>query len=104
MPIHNGKDYTWKELKKQHPEEFYKRKRISVWVARGLETDEEEVYEKYLNTFECENCGIELNTGIGARTDDSRTMDHDHKTGEFRNILCHRCNILRGEHDALVNK
>lgn len=51
----------------------------------------------YVNTTHCDCCNIQLITG---KTGGShKVMDHNHKTGEFRNILCHNCNILRFHFD-----
>ena len=71
---------------------------ISAWKQKGLMCDNiNELYEHYINTFECENCGVELVTGNTAPN--RRCMDHCHITGKFRNILCHTCNIERGYDD-----
>jgi hypothetical protein len=73
-----------------------KNRKISHWRIRGLISDNyDEIYEKYINTTHCENCNIELTTGRFT-TSTTRVMDHNHSTGEFRNILCHSCNIKRG--------
>ena len=75
---------------------------ISNWKRRGLIHDDyEALYEKYINTWECENCAIELVTGHTAPN--RRNMDHDHITGKFRNILCNMCNIERGKDDRSNN-
>ena len=75
-----------------------KSKTLCDWKHRGLIHDNiEELYEKYINTWECENCGIELVTG--PRVSNSKCMDHCHKSKKFRNILCHNCNIQRGLDD-----
>jgi hypothetical protein len=72
--------------------------RLNAWKQAGLICDNiEELYEHYINTWECDNCGVELVSGnYGANR---RCLDHCHITGKFRNILCHTCNIQRGLDD-----
>jgi len=71
-----------------------KSRRISDWKQRGLiSEDYDKIYEHYLNTWECDNCGIDLIEGLYGSN--HKCMDHSHKTGEFRNILCNTCNINR---------
>ena len=64
------------------------------WKRRGLkETKErmEEIYWIRECSPNCEKCGKEF------KTTRDRHMDHDHKTGKFRNILCTSCNVKRCE-------
>ena len=60
---------------------------LKNWKKRGVIHDNfDELYEKYINTFNCEHCGKEfLNTK-------ERHLDHNHETGLFRKIVCSRCN------------
>tara|TARA_R110000782_G_scaffold37623_3_gene88929 strand:- start:340 stop:690 length:351 start_codon:yes stop_codon:yes gene_type:complete len=61
------------------------------WRNQGLITDDiDAVYERYLNSTNCECCGNEY------KKYKDKHMDHNHTTGAFRNILCRRCNQLRG--------
>ena len=70
-----------------------KSRRIGHWKASGVICDDwDKLYDKYLNTLECENCEIELDTN----TSTTKCLDHDHLTGEFRNVLCNSCNVKRG--------
>jgi len=70
--------------------------RISGWKQMKVNCDDwDELYEYYKNCWECENCGVELIEGNYGNN--KRCLDHCHITGKFRNVLCHYCNVLRGE-------
>jgi hypothetical protein len=58
---------------------------ISNWKSRGLIGEYESIYDRYLNTNNCDLCNVEL-------CSNKKVMDHDHITGEFRNVVCHKCN------------
>ena len=69
-----------------------KANRIGNWKQMGVKSDDfSSLYEHYINCKFCENCEIELVEGVYGRN--KRVLDHDHQTGEFRNVLCHICNI-----------
>lgn len=76
---------------------------IDKWKRKGLVETEQYTYEELFDTWlwfpECENCGVELAPARGARCSNSRCMDHCHKTGIFRNILCNSCNVKRGYYE-----
>ena len=74
-----------------------KRLAIKRWKGFGMICEDfDSLYCHYLNATECENCGVEFGEhgSIGGTW---KTCDHNHETGQFRNFLCHRCNILRGK-------
>ena len=72
-----------------------KTKRINTWKRLGVISDDfNELYEKYINTNNCDNCDIELIHGMFGNN--KKCLDHDHTTGQFRNILCCGCNLRRG--------
>jgi len=79
------------EFRSNNPK-YVKSYTIYKWKKRGLiYEDYDKLYDYYLSVEECENCGIELNQDTGTK----KCMDHDHNTGEFRNILCMTCNFIR---------
>jgi len=72
-----------------------KANRIQTWKYIGVISDDyNKLYEEYLAQTNCEFCNIPLHEG---RTGKGRKcLDHDHETGQFRNILCCSCNVKRG--------
>ena len=58
------------------------------WKNSGLIGDYESIYNIYINTSHCDKCGVLLQ----GKSNDKKCMDHCHKTGKFRNIVCNRCN------------
>jgi hypothetical protein len=75
--------------------------RITKMKQLGIISDNyEALYEKWKNTTHCEDCNIEL---VGGNNGANRKCtDHDHKTGAFRNIVCHKCNARRGREDNKI--
>jgi hypothetical protein len=101
-----------KEYQKEYQKAYYekikeyfqtdagkKSRRIANWKERGVKSEDyDALYEYYINCKNCELCEIELIEGMfGAN---KRCLDHCHKTGLFRNILCCGCNIRRGENNT----
>jgi hypothetical protein len=83
------------ELNKRH-----KSTTKSSWKKYGLIVTEEEfesIYYMYIYATNCELCNKEF-----PNTQD-RSMDHDHETGEFRNIVCNKCNTLKADRNQSNN-
>ena len=59
-----------------------------AWKTRGIVGDIDKIFDIYWNTENCNQCGVKLE-GNGTN---KKCLDHCHKTGEFRKVLCHRCN------------
>jgi len=55
------------------------------WYAKrlGLSEDQWNKVQKRLDKGPCESCGKAGPV----------VMDHNHKTGKFRGLLCHQCNV-----------
>tara|TARA_R110000822_G_scaffold7554_1_gene30961 strand:- start:106 stop:456 length:351 start_codon:yes stop_codon:yes gene_type:complete len=82
-----------KERKKEYnnTEQGKKSHCIGNWKTIGVKNNDfSSLYDYYLNCKICEECGKEDITG------NNKHLDHNHKTGEFRNILCNSCNQKRG--------
>ena len=71
------------------------------WRKHGLiitsEEEFEEIYNRYINSTQCEKCGNKYKSTRDKQMDHSHTIDN--KWGWFRNILCQSCN---GKRDRFV--
>ena len=57
------------------------------WKAKGLNMENfDDIYERYIKSTNCELCNKKY------KSTKDRCMDHCHKTGEFRNVVCQKCN------------
>jgi hypothetical protein len=65
---------------------------IYNWKKKGVIPPEgityQELYYHYDSCENCEICNISFN-------DMKKCLDHDHKTGLFRNIVCNSCNRVK---------
>ena len=95
----NNKEKIREKIKEYYKTENGKKsKSINCWKSRGVINDDfDKLYDYYLNCKFCEECNIELT--IGYKDVNRKCLDHDHKTGKFRNIICNRCNLIRGYRD-----
>ena len=86
--------------KKQYDQsrEGIKSRRISHWKQRGVICDNwNAMYDHYTNTTYCDICRVELSIKK-ERSATTKCLDHDHTITDrpnFRNILCHCCNVNR---------
>ena len=75
------------ELTKNH-----KKQTKAQWKRRGLDMSNfEGIYLFYINCTHCELCNKEF-----TNTRD-RQMEHNHATGEFRNVVCNKCNHRKAD-------
>jgi hypothetical protein len=89
-------------MKEYRKTEAYKKSyRITNWKKSGVINDDfNSLYEYYINCKNCEDCNVELIEGNVGKN--KKCLDHDHQTGIFRNIICNRCNVIRGNNDRII--
>ena len=89
----NNKEYIYEKNKKYVNGEGKCINMCSKWRSLGIKLkdneDWESVYLFYITCENCEECGCDL--GLV-----KRCLDHDHSTGFIRDVLCNRCNVIRG--------
>ena len=73
--------------------------KINTWKSSGLIGDYEAIYNRYINTSNCDLCNVFLE-GKGINR---KCMEHNHTTGEFRNIVCHKCNMNKSDNKKQKN-
>ncbi len=62
---------------------------IKNWKRIGvIYHDFDDLYEVYIKTMNCWHCNKEF---VSTR---DRQLDHNHETGSFRAIVCHKCNSM----------
>jgi hypothetical protein len=77
----------------------YKNCTIVNWKRQGLVGDYNSIFERYINTEYCDLCKVLLE----GRGGNKKCMEHDHSTGEFRNIVCSRCNTAKTDRKKQKN-
>jgi hypothetical protein len=74
--------------------------KISKWKQAGVQhPDFNELYDIWTAATNCADCDVILVEGNEGGN--RKCVDHDHETGLFRDIICHKCNIIRGQKDNL---
>tara|TARA_R110000782_G_C14684139_1_gene400357 strand:+ start:123 stop:641 length:519 start_codon:yes stop_codon:yes gene_type:complete len=81
-----------KILNYQETDNYQKSFHISIWKGKGVKGDLEEIWERYINTINCDLCGTKL-TMTKKITSTRKSLEHNHSTGELRSICCHSCNM-----------
>ena len=84
-------DYNKKYAQTEKGKRANKKKR---WRAMGItDPNLDEWYDKWNNATNCADCDCVL--GRGQYGANRRCLDHDHKTGLVRDVVCSACNNKR---------
>ncbi len=63
---------------------------LSNWKRQGLIGNYDEIYERFIKTEKCDLCNLEFIEGHKGKY--KKCMEHNHETGEIRNVVCQACN------------
>ena len=81
-------------------EEGLRSARITKWKQFGVISDNfDELYNIWKTATNCADCDVELVEGN--KGCNRKCLDHDHTTGLFRDIVCTKCNQMRGVTDQM---
>ena len=93
----NKESITQQKKEYRHTEEGNKIHRISRWKYQGMilrdGDDWESVYYYYMATDNCEQCNKVFQTAL------DKHLDHCHTSKFIRDVVCCRCNVIRGYED-----
>ena len=83
-----------KEKEKKYRAEYgrCKKHRLYDWKRSGIKIhNNDEVFNRYVNTNYCDFCNVELEEGN--RKTNRKCLEHDHTSGYVRGISCNKCNF-----------
>lgn len=90
----NKEYYRLRGIENRKKPEYVKKQMIYKWKQRGvISEDFESLYDLYINTDDCVNCGIQLNQDTSTK----KQLHHNHTTGLFEGVVCRVCNVLEGQ-------
>lgn len=90
--LKNKEIFLQKQRERYNDPEYKKNHTIKRWIKRGVVyPDFDSLYIHYENATHCDMCKKEF--VAGKRNPLTKCLDHCHKTGEFRNFVCHACNM-----------
>ncbi len=81
-----------KEYYQEYNKDYYKNNKAyfkkADWKQQGIKGDLDKIYNYFITCNKCEVCKIVFKDTF----DFDKCLDHNHKTGEFRYVLCRNCN------------
>lgn len=77
----------------------YRKRKPEVTLKTMLKVHYNLTIEEYCNILNCQNNNCKICNITLDRTNKLKTphVDHNHKTGKVRGILCHQCNLDLGK-------
>jgi len=71
--------------------------RMSAWRLSGVNNVNDELYDYFMSCDKCEACGGEFSEN------NKKCLDHNHETGDFRYVLCTKCNVMDNWKKIILN-
>lgn len=89
VKTYRTEEYYQKQKTYRDSEHGRKIRTFNSWTSQGIQGNFDEIYDRRENTTKCDICNNDF------KSQKDKHTDHNHITGEFRNIICLRCNTLR---------
>lgn len=89
---------------RENPEKFAKQRNdYALWHKYGITSEQKEEMLQNQN-YRCANKKCLADKPNAARSSTTWLVDHDHKTGKVRGLLCNTCNLTLGAFNDSVEK
>ena len=79
--------------------EYKKLISIKNWKRQGIKSDNyDKLYDYYLSVETCDLCDINI------QGKQKKCLDHCHRTGYMRNVVCQKCNLQKPKYERLYTE
>lgn len=76
--------------------------KFKAWRRENIKIPDKEEFKKiWMETTHCQLCDVELIDKQVKSSSNRKCLEHDHESGYWRSICCHRCNMRMRRYDTI---